>query len=76
MRILIIEDDHVIANLYDYLESRGHRVDAAMGLGLAIVKRICDQSGWRITLHSAENQGIQAMIDFSSMDFHDNMTQN
>lgn len=40
MRILIIEDDPVIAaNLYDYLEARGHGVDAApdgvTGLNLA-----------------------------------------
>ena len=32
MRILIIEDDTTIAaNLYDFLESRGHAVDAAAG---------------------------------------------
>lgn len=31
MRILIIEDDQAIAaNLYDFLESRGHRADAAL----------------------------------------------
>ena len=41
MRILIIEDDATIAaNLYDFLESRGHAVDAAAdgvtGLHLAI----------------------------------------
>lgn len=41
MRVLIIEDDPVIAaNLYDYLESRGHVVDAAhdgvTGLHLAV----------------------------------------
>lgn len=36
-----------------------------LGLGLAIVKRICDQSGWRITLHSEENRGTRVMIDFS-----------
>lgn len=41
MRILIIEDDPAIAaNLYDYLEARGHRVDAAgdgiTGLHLAV----------------------------------------
>ena len=41
MRILIIEDDTTIAaNLYDFLESRGHAVDAAAdgvtGLHLAI----------------------------------------
>lgn len=42
VRILIIEDDQVIAaNLYDYLESRGHAVDAAMegvmGLRMAVI---------------------------------------
>jgi DNA-binding response OmpR family regulator len=41
MRVLIIEDDNSIAaNLYDYLEARGHAVDAAgdgiTGLHLAI----------------------------------------
>ncbi|MHB1258649.1 sensor histidine kinase, partial [Thiobacillus sp.] len=36
-----------------------------LGLGLSIVKRICDQSGWRITLHSEENRGTRVMIDFS-----------
>ena len=41
MRVLIIEDDPVIAtNLYDFLESRGHLVDAASdgvtGLHLAV----------------------------------------
>jgi DNA-binding response OmpR family regulator len=41
MRILIIEDDRAIAsNLYDYLEARGHVVDAAQdgvtGLHLAV----------------------------------------
>jgi DNA-binding response OmpR family regulator len=41
LRILIIEDDATIAaNLYDFLESRGHAVDAAAdgvtGLHLAI----------------------------------------
>ena len=40
MRILIVEDDPAIAaNLYDYLEARGHGVDAApdgvSGLNLA-----------------------------------------
>ena len=44
MRILIIEDDQVIAaNLYDYLESRGHSVDAAMegvmGLRMAVTQK-------------------------------------
>ena len=30
MHVLIVEDDrHIAANLYDYLEARGHRVDAA-----------------------------------------------
>ncbi len=43
MRILIIEDDATIAaNLYDYLESRGHSVDAAAdgitGLHLAVAQ--------------------------------------
>ena len=43
MHILIIEDDHAIAtNLYDFLESRGHSVDAAAdgvtGLHLAITQ--------------------------------------
>ena len=43
MRILIIEDDATIAaNLYDYLESRGHSVDAASdgvsGLHLAVTQ--------------------------------------
>lgn len=41
MRVLIIEDDPVIAgNLYDYLEARGHEIDAApdgiTGLHLAV----------------------------------------
>ena len=41
MRVLIIEDDSAIAaNLYDYLEARGHAVDAAgdgvTGLHLAV----------------------------------------
>ena len=41
MRILIIEDDATIAaNLYDYLESKGHAADAAAdgvtGLHLAV----------------------------------------
>lgn len=44
MRILIIEDDPAIAaNLYDFLESRGHVVDAAAdgvtGLHLAVTHR-------------------------------------
>ncbi|MDP2024633.1 HAMP domain-containing sensor histidine kinase [Sulfuriferula sp.] len=38
---------------------------SGLGLGLSIVKRICDQSGWRITLHSEENRGTRVMIDFS-----------
>ncbi len=43
MRILIIEDDATIAaNLYDYLEARGHSIDAAAdgvtGLHLAITQ--------------------------------------
>ena len=44
MRVLIIEDDPAIAtNLYDFLEARGHAVDAAAdgvtGLHLAITGR-------------------------------------
>ena len=44
MHILIIEDDLAIAaNLYDFLESRGHSVDAAAngmaGLHLAVTQR-------------------------------------
>lgn len=44
MRVLIIEDDPAIAaNLYDYLEARGHNPDAAgdgvTGLHLAITER-------------------------------------
>lgn len=44
MHILIIEDDLAIAaNLYDFLESRGHRADAAangiVGLHLAVTQR-------------------------------------
>lgn len=44
MRILIIEDDPAIAaNLYDFLEARGHSVDAAAdgvtGLHLAVTQR-------------------------------------
>lgn len=44
MRVLIIEDDPAIAaNLYDYLEARGHSVDAAAdgvtGLHLAVAER-------------------------------------
>ena len=44
MRVLIIEDDPAIAaNLYDYLEARGHSVDAAAdgvtGLHLAVTER-------------------------------------
>lgn len=44
MHILIIEDDLAIAaNLYDFLESRGHHVDAAAdgvtGLHLAVTQR-------------------------------------
>lgn len=44
MHILIIEDDLAIAaNLYDFLESRGHSVDAAVngmaGLHLAVTQR-------------------------------------
>lgn len=36
MRLLIIEDDRTIAeNLFEYLESRGHRCDWADGIGLA-----------------------------------------
>ena len=43
MRVLIIEDDPAIAaNLYDYLEARGHTVDAAAdgvtGLHLAVAE--------------------------------------
>ena len=43
MRILIIEDDAAIAaNLYDFLETRGHHVDAASdgitGLHLAVTQ--------------------------------------
>ncbi|MDH5535907.1 MAG: response regulator transcription factor [Betaproteobacteria bacterium] len=43
MRVLIIEDDPVIAaNLYDYLEGRGHAIDAApdgvSGLHLAVTE--------------------------------------
>ncbi len=43
MRVLIIEDDPVIAaNLYDYLEARGHSIDAApdgvTGLHLAVTE--------------------------------------
>lgn len=43
MRVLIIEDDPAIAaNLYDYLEARGHSVDAAAdgitGLHLAVAE--------------------------------------
>ena len=44
MHILIIEDDLAIAaNLYDFLESRGHTADAAVngiaGLHLAVTQR-------------------------------------
>ena len=44
MRVLIIEDDPAIAaNLYDYLEARGHNADAAAdgvtGLHLAVTER-------------------------------------
>ena len=44
MRILIIEDDRAIAsNLYDFLEARGHSVDAAAdgitGLHLAVTQQ-------------------------------------
>ncbi|MBI4195718.1 MAG: response regulator transcription factor [Betaproteobacteria bacterium] len=44
MRVLIIEDDPAIAaNLYDFLEARGHTVDAAAdgvtGLHLAVTQR-------------------------------------
>ena len=43
MRILIIEDDTTIAaNLYDFLEARGHSIDAAAdgvtGLHLAVTQ--------------------------------------
>ena len=44
MHILIIEDDPAIAtNLYDFLEARGHSVDAAAdgitGLHLAVTQK-------------------------------------
>ncbi|MCX8146374.1 MAG: response regulator transcription factor [Azovibrio sp.] len=36
MRILIVEDDHIIAeNLYEYLEARGHQCDYADSLAAA-----------------------------------------
>lgn len=54
---------HVFERFYRGTSSPGK--PGGMGLGLAIVRRICDQSGWRITLHSAENRGTRVMIDFS-----------
>ena len=44
--------------------SRTEKQDG-LGLGLAIVKRVCEQSGWQLTLHSEENRGTRVMIDFS-----------
>ncbi len=44
--------------------SRTEKQDG-LGLGLAIVKRVCDQSGWQLTLHSEENRGTRVTIDFS-----------
>ena len=60
VRILIIEDDQVIAaNLYDYLESRGHAVDAAMegamGLRMAVTQK------WDIILLDLSLPGMSGL---------------
>jgi len=60
VRILIIEDDHVIAaNLYDYLESRGHTVDAAMegvmGLRMAVTQK------WDVILLDVSLPGMSGL---------------
>ncbi|MBY4895874.1 response regulator transcription factor [Cupriavidus sp. AU9028] len=49
MRVLLVEDDsEICANLYDYLASRGHQVDAA--------------SNGLVALHLASSHGFDAIV--------------
>jgi len=45
-------------------ERRGRSPSQHQGLGLAIVKQTCDNYGWDVELHSEENVGTVAKLDF------------
>lgn len=44
------------------LDNPARRREAGLGLGLAMVRRICELTGWELTMHSVEGRGTMFRI--------------
>ncbi|HIW02042.1 MAG TPA: HAMP domain-containing histidine kinase, partial [Candidatus Protoclostridium stercorigallinarum] len=55
---------HIFSRFYTVDKSHGESV--GFGLGLPIVKKLCDRSGWKLSVDSVVGEGTTFKVDFGA----------
>ena len=55
---------HIFSRFYTVDKSHGESV--GFGLGLPIVRKLCDRSGWKLSVDSVKGEGTVFTVDFGA----------